>query len=102
MEGIIILMSIEESYKKLQRVFPQLSKVPLIPITAKMGSKYHGFTFHNKIEGAKYYEEGKLRYQHVAPNRIQLNLNMENALYVLLHEIAHALSPLVWRKNKKD
>lgn len=67
-----------------------------------MGSKYHGFTFHNKLEGAKTVEEGKLKYQYVAPNRIQLNLNLDNALYVLLHEIAHCLSPYVWRKNKKD
>jgi hypothetical protein len=67
-----------------------------------MASKYHGFTFHNALEGAKTYDDGKLKYQHVIPNRIQLNLQLENALYVLLHEIAHALSPLVWRKNKKD
>ena len=48
----ILNMNIETIYKKLQGLFPELKPVTLVPITKKMVGKYHGFTFHNRIENA--------------------------------------------------
>ena len=43
-----------------------------------------------------------MRYQQIVPFKIELNFKLQNSLFVLLHEIAHCLSPLVWRKTKQE
>lgn len=42
--------NIQDIYKKLQNIFPQLKKVTLVPITDKNVKTYHGFTSHNRAE----------------------------------------------------
>lgn len=65
-----------------------------------MGSIYHGATQLKPVSDKDYEYVGKTRQRQVLPEFIMLNLKQENAVFVLLHEIAHCFAPQV--EHKRD
>lgn len=95
------MLSLTDVFNRLKEVYPQLAPIKLKQIGSTNGKRYHGMAKLN-FEDKEFTTDGKSRWKDIAPSCIQLDFSLKDALYVLLHEVAHCLVPYYERKVKGE
>ena len=89
-------------YKQYQRIYPELKEVKLILNKSCRIDGCEGIC-HIELIG-NYITEGKRRYRLTKVHKIELNqdISEKRKKFALLHEMAHAITPVYERKIKDE